>query len=333
MDFKFSIITGKDIQNIIKNNSTELFNVIKETYIDHSKNKTVNPNSYFLRFPDNKKARIIALPAAVNGENKISGIKWISSYPDNINHGFPRASAVIILNDYQTGYPIACLEGAMISATRTAYSAVLAAQYLHNDQKKIACLGLIGNGLIAKYIYNGFLSQGFEIGEIRLFDLDRKSSKTLQRSIENNFDGDVSIVGSYQELIKQSDLVVLATTAAEPYIDDISLFHKNQTILNISLRDLSPDILIHANNVVDDVEHVLSANTSPDLTYKKYDTKAFINGTIGNLMMENFFLDSEKPTIFSPMGMGVLDISMSYYIYGAQEKHQYVDDFFYEIER
>jgi len=33
-------------------------------------------------------------------------LKWIASYPGNVQRGFPRASAVLVLNDYENGYPL-----------------------------------------------------------------------------------------------------------------------------------------------------------------------------------------------------------------------------------
>src|SRR6202044_1124703 len=114
---------------------------------------TVNPPSYFLQFPDRPASRIIALPASVGGTLRVDGLKWVSSFPENVVAGIPRASAVLILNDHDTGYPFACLESSIISATRTAALAASAADWLSRGRPRPARVGFFGTGLIARYIH------------------------------------------------------------------------------------------------------------------------------------------------------------------------------------
>ena len=118
------------VKRVIDANKKQVFDAVEAAYRLHDSGNTLNPDSYFLRYPDNPNARIIALPAHLGGEVQKSGIKWISSFPENRATNLARASAVLILNDASTGYPLACLEASLISATRTAASAALAAEHI-----------------------------------------------------------------------------------------------------------------------------------------------------------------------------------------------------------
>ena len=334
MHFQFAVLGGKNIVDIAQRNIDSVYEVVRSAYIDHDLNKTIDPQGFYLYFPGRPNARIIAKASALVGDGKIAGMKWIGSNPDNVKHGFPRASATIILNDYETCYPIVCIEGSVISVLRTSYSAVLGAEEIKRGEKKIIRLGIIGCGLIAKYIYDAFLAQQWEIDEILLFDNNYESSNRLALYIKETTCGSSVLVSStLADLLTRTDLVVLTTAAASPYVLDIKLFAHNPVILNISLRDLAPEVLLGSNNIVDDVEHVLCANTSPHLTLQICGHKNFINGTLGQLLNRKIMLPLNKPTIFSPMGMGMLDIALAYYLYKQaliENQLTFIDNFFYE---
>ena len=124
---EFSVISGAQVQQALPGRESRSWSWSRPPTGWHGAGDSVNPPSYFLRFPDRPSARIIALPASIGGQVRVDGLKWISSFPGNVAAGIPRASAVLILNDHDTGYPFACLESSIISATRTAASAALAA--------------------------------------------------------------------------------------------------------------------------------------------------------------------------------------------------------------
>jgi N-[(2S)-2-amino-2-carboxyethyl]-L-glutamate dehydrogenase len=116
----FYVVPGSAVKSAIEANRKEVFDAVERAYRLHAARDAINPDSSFLRFPDKPNARIIALPAHLGGTVQKSGIKWISSFPENRAGNLARASAVQILNDATTGYPIACIEASLISATRTA---------------------------------------------------------------------------------------------------------------------------------------------------------------------------------------------------------------------
>src|SRR5262245_51773251 len=113
MSFDFSIVTGKIIHRLIHENIPRCIEIVRAAYLAHARGETINPNSYFLKYPDQPSRRIIALPAHLGGDFAVSGLKWISSWPENVQRGIPRASAVLILNETSSGYPFACLEGSI----------------------------------------------------------------------------------------------------------------------------------------------------------------------------------------------------------------------------
>jgi 2,3-diaminopropionate biosynthesis protein SbnB len=313
---KFSVIGGDYIQSLLERSTGEVINIVEQYYILHHHGETINPDSYFLTFNDRPKARIIALPAAVRNKrdsNSFSGIKWIASYPRNIDENLQRASAVILLNDYQTGYPFACLEASQISAARTAASAVLAANRLGRCNRRAARLGIIGGGLIAYTILKFFKAEGWQFDEVCLYDISSQHSEQFVRSSYNSSIYNVRPASRDEAL--GADIVVLATTADSPWIPATQTFAPSQLILNISLRDLPPETILACNNILDDVDHCMKANTSPHLVEQQYGHRDFISGTLAEFILNQAWIDADKATIFSPFGLGVLDLGVAMFIY------------------
>ena len=87
-----------------------------------------------------------------------------------------RASAVLILNDHDTGYPFACIESSIISATRTAAMAALAADWLSRGRQRPTRVGFFGVGLIARYIHTFLAGTGWSFDEIGVHDLSADSA-------------------------------------------------------------------------------------------------------------------------------------------------------------
>ena len=71
----FHIVPGSTVRSVIDNNRNEVFRAVEAAYRLHASGGTVNPDSYFLRYPDKPSARIIALPAHLGGDIQKSGIK------------------------------------------------------------------------------------------------------------------------------------------------------------------------------------------------------------------------------------------------------------------
>ena len=333
----FAVISGTQVQQALEGRQQELVDLVEATYRLHSEGDSVNPPSYFLRFPDRPSSRIIALPASIGGQAPVDGLKWISSFPENVAAGIPRASAVLVLNDPDTGYPFACLEGSIISATRTAAMAVLGADRLSRGGQRPARIGFFGAGLIARYVHDFLAATGWSFEEIGVHDLSTESAAGFRGHLEQSgAAGRITVHDDAERLIRSSDLVVFATVAAEPHVGEPSWLEHNPLVLHVSLRDLAPELLLDSANFVDDVEHCLKANTSPHLAEQLTGSRDFLDGTLHDVMAGRVPVPADRPVVFSPFGLGVLDLAVGKHVYdelaGTGELNV-VDDFFHELRR
>ena len=333
----FAVVTGAQVQHSLQGREKQIVELVESTYRLHCAGDSVNPPSYFLQFPDRPYSRIIALPASIGGQVRVDGIKWVSSFPDNVAAGIPRASAVLILNDHDTGYPFACIEGSIISATRTAAMAAMAADWFTRGRQRPTRVGFFGVGLIARYIHTFLAGTDWSFDEIGVYDLSADSTAGFLSYLEPSGPARrVTVHESAEQLIRSSDMVVFATIAGKPHVNDLSWFDHNPLVLHVSLRDLAPEIILASTNFVDDVEHCLKANTSPHLAEQLTGKRDFLQGTLGDLMAGRAPAPADRPLIFSPFGLGVLDLAVGKYVYDevtrAGDLHV-IDDFFHELKR
>ncbi|MFI9626586.1 2,3-diaminopropionate biosynthesis protein SbnB [Streptomyces sp. NPDC052042] len=333
----FAVISGAQVRRTLHGCEKRITELVETTYRVHGAGDSVNPPSYFLRFPDRPSSRIIALPASIGGDTRVDGLKWISSFPENVTAGIPRASAVLILNDHDTGYPLACLESSIISATRTAASAASAADWLSRDRPRPTRVGFFGVGLIARYIHTFLVGTGWSFDEIGVHDLSADSAAGFRCYLEqSDAPGRITVHDSAEQLIRNSDLVVFATVAGQPHVSDLSWFAHNPLVLHVSLRDLAPEILLASTNIVDDVEHCLKADTSPHLAEQLTGNRDFLHGTLDDVMAGRVTVPTDRPVVFSPFGLGVLDLAVGKYVYTEVARRgelHVVDDFFHELSR
>ncbi|SDL37734.1 ornithine cyclodeaminase [Lentzea albidocapillata subsp. violacea] len=334
---EFVVIPGAQVRDALAGKEKQVVDLVEQAYRVHGDGNTVNPPSYFLRFPDRPSARIIALPASIGGTAAVDGIKWVSSFPENIASGLPRASAVLLLNDPATGYPFACLEGSIISAARTAASAALAADVLTRGHDRPRGLGIVGTGLIARYAHTYLAGTGWTFDEIGLYDLDPAQAAGFRGYLERSgHDGRIVVHDSPESLARSSGLIVYATVAATPHVTDPSWFAHAPLVLHLSLRDLAPEVVLESANVVDDIDHCLRANTSVHLAEQLTGDRSFVSGTLYDVLTGVLKPEHGRTLVFSPFGLGVLDLAVGRHVHDEVTRAGTalpVEGFFAELNR
>jgi len=319
------------VLSLLSGQEQEIMGVVRNAYETHAQQETSVPHSTFLRFPDNPRNRIIALPSYLGGKFALAGMKWISSFPGNLDLGLDRASAAMILNSPHTGRLKAIVEGSVISAKRTAASAALAAQVLHRG--KVTRAGLIGTGRINFEIVRFLRAVYPELSHFVAFDLSDERATQFARKCETMFQGvTIELVQDLESVLKSSSLVSFATTALAPYVSDLSVCAPATTILHVSLRDLTTAAILASDNIVDDVDHVCRAETSIHLAEQVTGNRDFVRGSLGEVM--NGTAPAKKNandiTVFSPFGLGILDVAIGKFVFdraNALQTGTFLDSF------
>ena len=309
-DGDIAILRGSEVRAVLAGRELELIQAVRIAYETHGDGDSSLPHSTFLPFPGQPRDRIIALPAYLGGACRIAGVKWVSSFPDNLHLGVDRASAVVILNSPQTGRPEAVLEGSVISAKRTAASAALAAQCLLSGSK-VGRVGMIGCGLINFEVARFLLAVFPEAETFVLFDKDEARAKQFEN--KKIFDGvGVEIAKDVKAVLRNCPLISIATTALTPHIGEFRECPRESAILDISLRDLTPEVILSCDNVVDDIDHVCRAQTSVHLAEQLVGHRKFIRCTLADILRGRAPArnGSETFSVFSPFGLGVLDLAV-----------------------
>lgn len=158
-------------------------------------------------------AFIHAMPAYLGGSDKI-GCKWVAGYEDNYAKGLPYIYGVMIMNDAETGRPIAMLDGGWITEMRTPGVSGVTMRHVPGDPKHLA---IVGCGLQG----NRHLEVALEVhpGLTHVTAYDRNPGRA-QEMLDKAGDRVTRVASSPTDAVTGADLVITTITVPlDPKID------------------------------------------------------------------------------------------------------------------
>ncbi len=206
------------------------------------------------------------------------------------------------------------MEASIVSAARTAASAVLAAELLAGG-RRAARIGVIGTGLIAGHVWRFLRDLGWQTDGFTVFDLRREHAERFAAALAADGVGRTSVAQTAAEVLSTTDLAVITTVAGEPHIDDPGLLAHGPVVLHLSLRDLAPSMILAAQNFTDDIAHAVRERTSLHLTEQLVGHRRFIDGTLADLLRGTAARTPGRAAVFSPFGLGVLDLAVGKWVW------------------
>ena len=263
------------------------------------------------------KGRINAMPGYLGGRFDMAGIKWIGSNPLNLQKGLPRASALTILNDPDTKFPVCVLNGAEISAVRTGASSGVAAKYL--AKKNAETLLLVGAGYQNMMQLEAIYGNCPTLKYFYVVDIAPEVGQRFAETMGEKLGITITALTSYDQCDRVPDITVNATSAPVPVMD-IAAAHPGG--LHICVGGLDhPDLYKKADKIVCDswyqVRHRPVCYMARDALAGKFDESKIYAEEIGEIISgkKKGRESDEEFCYYKPVGMGILDLAIAARIY------------------
>lgn len=163
--------------------------------------------------------RFMALVAYLGGRFNVCGEKWYGSNIANREKGLPRSILMTLLNDPDTGAPIAVMSANALSAARTGAIPAVGAKYL--AKKDAAVLGAVGVGVIGKACVTALLDVVKTIKEVRIYDIDRNAAAEYAKELSETLGITAVPVTELKDAVRGCDVINVATSGSvSPKIED-----------------------------------------------------------------------------------------------------------------
>ena len=303
------ILNQKQIESLLSR--SEVLEVIEEAFTIFQEGNFDMPDRMHAHYNN---ITLLLMPCFTS---QYFGTKLVSVNPKNQAVGKPSIYGNMILNDSETGEPLALLNGAALTAVRTGAVGATGMKYISKESSE--SVGIIGTGT------QGFTQALFAcavrpIKKINVFDLDDKKltefiNKLQKKLPEIEFNG----MNSSEELVKKSDIIVCATSSENPVIPNDRNLLKDKCFIGIgsykpNMREF-PDALFSQITKVW-VDTPFAATESGDIASPLENNLLQKNqvNTISNLVANKQY-DQAGTTFFKSVGMALFDVVVAEYLY------------------
>jgi ornithine cyclodeaminase/alanine dehydrogenase len=182
----------------------EIIDALDEAFRQHGEGKVEMPPKPGVHSrPD---AFIHAMPCYIPGPEAI-GVKWVAGYPDNPQRGLPYISGLLVLNDADTGLPLAVMDCTWITAKRTGAATALAARYLARPDSRT--VGILGCGVQGRSNLEA-LRVLFPVQRVMAYDRSLPNALRFADEIDDKWGIEVTVVDEPRQAVSGCDIVVTA---------------------------------------------------------------------------------------------------------------------------
>jgi len=244
--------------------------------------------------------------------------KLVSVYPGNREKGKPVISGVVVLNDVETGEPLAVINGAKLTAVRTGAVGGVAVRYM--SAQETSSVGIIGAG-IQGFHQAIFTSAVRKIQKVIVYDLDSSAMESFCKEFKFYYPRiTIEKAKRIEELLTQTNLVITATPSVTPVIPDDATLIKGKKIIGFGsykpeMREFPEALFRTITRLFIDTDHAIEETGDLIDPLKKGWISRDQVLTAGKLISGEEKVDLNETYLFKSVGMALFDLVVSEYIY------------------
>jgi ornithine cyclodeaminase/alanine dehydrogenase-like protein (mu-crystallin family) len=225
----------------------EVIEIVETVFREHGLKRVENPPKPGIH--PLHSAFLHAMPAFLP-ELQAAGMKWVSSYPTNYQHNLPAVMGVIILNDIQTGAPLAIMDCRWITAVRTGAASAVAVKYLARPQAEV--VGIVGAGVQGRFNLLAIKEVLPSIKLVKFHDIITETLKHTVSQMKESMPFNVQACTSVKEVIEGSDVVVTATGKLEEIVYFEKWVQPGALVLPVHHRGWENQVIQKADKFITD---------------------------------------------------------------------------------
>jgi len=242
---------------------------------------------------------------AVADEPPYLALKSLLLNPANPSIGEPLMNSIVMLQDSQTGRPVALLDGNWITAERTVALSLVAARRMAKPDSQVICF--IGCGLQARSHLRA-MAANFPLREVRAFGRGKPNIDQL-RKIAADLDLTFHIASSAQDATRGADIIISSITRrpdTKPFIDARDVEPRAfATLVDLGHPWLPPN-LEHFDRIIIDDKEQEAAMKDPMVQ------REFVSGDLTDLVLERVdATGTSGPTAFVFRGYALGDFALA----------------------
>lgn len=284
--------------------------------------------------------RFAAMPGYLGGRFDVCGNKWYGSNHANAGKGLPRSVLTMMLNDKETGAPLALMSANLLSAARTGGVPGVAARHLANADSKV--VSVIGCGPINKACFAAIMTQLKAVEKVVCFDIFLDKANEFAAWVAETYKVEAVGVDEAEQGFRGADVVTVAASRLKPLFFNDDWIKEGATILVSGPFNTEESFLTSAKIVYD---HTALQEAYVEDAIASGNKEAYYAGVIGGPFFRLIdagklpalqdstglgdVVNGKKPgrtgpkdrVIFIACGMAVFDISWGYECYQQAQKN------------